>query len=57
VGGGLKWFVQEHVGLKGQARYTPTQLHDTSSSVCDPFDFCQGSLKHLEFGGGVVFRF
>ena len=57
VGGGLKWFVQEHVGLKGQARYKPTELHDTSSSVCDPFGFCQGSLKHLEFAGGVVFRF
>jgi hypothetical protein len=57
VGGGVKWFVQEHVGLKGQARYKPTELRDTSSTVCDPFGFCQGSLKNLEFAGGVVFRF
>ena len=57
LGGGLKWFVQEHVGLKGQARYKPTELQDSAASVCDPFGFCQGSLKHLEFAGGVVFRF
>jgi hypothetical protein len=57
VGGGLKWFVQEHVGLKGQARYKPTELHDTASSVCDPFGFCQESLKNVEFAGGAVFRF
>ena len=57
VGGGLKWFLQEHVGLKGQARYKPTELNDTSSNVCSPFGFCQGSLKNLEFAGGVVFRF
>jgi hypothetical protein len=57
VGGGLKWFVQQHVGLKAQARYTPTELSDTSATVCDPFGFCQGSLKKLEFAGGAVFRF
>jgi hypothetical protein len=57
VGGGLKWFVQEHVGLKGHARYKPTELHDAESSVSDPFGFCQRSLKSLEFAGGAVFRF
>jgi opacity protein-like surface antigen len=57
VGGGLKWFVQPHVGLKAHARYTPTELSDTSATVCDPFGFCQGSLTKLEFAGGAVFRF
>jgi opacity protein-like surface antigen len=57
VGGGLKWFVQRHVGLEVQARYKPTELRDRSSAICDPFGFCQGSLKHLDVGAGAVLRF
>ena len=57
VGGGLKWFLQQHVGLKAQARYNPTELSDSSSSICGPFGFCQGALKHLELAGGAIFRF
>ena len=57
VGGGLKWFVQRHVGVAAQVRYKPTVLHDTSSEVCDPFGFCQGALNHVDVGVGAVFRF
>jgi len=32
-------------------------LNDASSDFCDPFGFCQGSLKQFEILGGVVLRF
>jgi hypothetical protein len=57
VGGGLKWFLHEHVGLKVQGRYKPTALRDASSDFCSPFGFCQGLLNHFEVAGGTVFRF
>jgi opacity protein-like surface antigen len=57
VGGGVKWFPQRHVGVKTQARYTPTVLSDTSSTTCDPFGYCQGLLNQLEIAAGVVLRF
>jgi hypothetical protein len=57
VGGGLKWFVQRHVGFTAHARDKPTELRDTSSEVCDPFGFCQGTLKHLDVAAGAIVRF
>lgn len=57
LGAGLKWFPSRRVGARVQARYAPTQLNDTSSTICDPFGFCQGSLHQLELMGGMVLRF
>jgi len=57
LGGGLKWFPSTRVGARVQARYVPTVLSDSSSDVCDPFGFCQGTLHQLELTGGVVLRF
>ena len=57
AGGGLKWFPSKRVGARVQARYAPTVLGDSSSDVCDPFGFCQGSLHQFEFMGGLVLRF
>ena len=57
VGAGLKWFPSKRVGARLQARYAPTMLNDTSSDFCDPFGFCQGSLKQFELTGGLVLRF
>jgi opacity protein-like surface antigen len=57
AGGGLKWFPARRVGARVQARYAPTVLGDSSSDVCDPFGFCQGSLRQFELMGGVVLRF
>jgi outer membrane protein W len=57
VGGGVKWFVQRHVGLRLEARYKSTELHDASSTFCGPFGFCQDRLQHIDIGGGAVFRF
>jgi hypothetical protein len=57
IGGGLKWFVQRHVGVKGQVRYATTVLNSEDSPACGPFGFCQQALRHVEFAGGAVFRF
>ena len=57
LGAGLKWFASERVGVRVQARYVPTMLNDESSELCDPFGFCQGSLKQFELMGGLVLRF
>ena len=57
LGAGLKWFPARKVGARLQARYNPTQLNDSSSDFCDPFGFCQGSLKQFELMGGLSFRF
>jgi opacity protein-like surface antigen len=58
LGGGAKVFVQEHVGIKLQAKYNPTRLNgDTGGDFCDPFGFCQSTLNQFELGGGVIFRF
>ena len=57
VGAGLKWLPSKRVGARLQARYTPTYLHDSASSLCDPFGFCQDWLHQFELTGGVVVRF
>jgi opacity protein-like surface antigen len=57
VGGGLKWFPSRRAGARVQVRYAPTVLGDSSSDVCDPFGFCQGSLHQFELTGGLVLRF
>lgn len=57
VGGGVKGFIWKNVGFKVQARFKPTELGSANSDSCSPFDFCQGTLKQLEIGGGPVFRF
>jgi len=58
LGGGVKAFVWQDVGLLGQVRYKPTFLNDESAGdFCDPFGFCQSTLQQFEFAGGVVVRF
>ena len=58
IGGGVKVFPWNAVGLRGQVRYRPTWLSDKDAGdFCDPFGFCQSMLRQLEFSGGVTFRF
>lgn len=57
-GGGLEYFWLRSIGVRGQFRYKPTMLDDTSSGdFCDPFGFCQGTLQQVEFAAGAVVRF
>lgn len=57
VGGGVKVFLQSHVGLKFEATYNPTRLDAESDELCDPFGFCADALNQFQLGGGFVFRF
>jgi opacity protein-like surface antigen len=57
IGGGVKWFPLRNLGIRGHARYRPTQLNDSGSDFCSPFGFCQTSLSAFEVATGAVFRF
>lgn len=58
IGGGVRYFPWATIGLRGQFRYKPTLLNDdVEGGLCDPFGFCQGSLRPIEFTGGVIIRF
>ncbi len=57
IGAGAKWFPMPRVGARVHLRYSPARLNDSSSSLCDPFGFCQDTLQRVEFAGGVVLRF
>jgi hypothetical protein len=58
VGGGAKWLSWPNVGLRAQVRYRPIWMGaDDEGLFCDPFGFCQSTLRRFEFSGGVSFRF
>lgn len=58
VGAGVKYFPWPRLGVRGQFRYKPTFLNDTSAGAfCDPFGFCQNVLTQIEVAGAVVWRF
>jgi outer membrane protein W len=58
AGGGIKVYPWNGVGLRAQLRYRPTWLNDKGAGdFCDPFGFCQSTLRQLEFSGGVTFKF
>jgi hypothetical protein len=58
VGGGAKWSPWPNVGLRAQLRYRPIWTSGEDEGLfCDPFGFCQSTLRQVEFSGGVSFRF
>ena len=58
LGAGIKYFRWPGIGLVGSVRFTPTMMNDTASAdFCDPFGYCQSTLRQIDFLGGVVFRF
>lgn len=57
AGAGLRWFPGKKTGVRLHVRYNPTRLNDANSDYCDPFGFCQDSLKQFELMGGFVLRF
>ena len=56
AGGGMKWFLQQHLGIEGRVRYKPTQLSE-SDELCGPFDFCQGTLRSVDVTTAFLVRF
>jgi opacity protein-like surface antigen len=63
VGGGVKYFVSRHIGLRLQARYAPTYLYSTSGGVwCNWWGYCwvipnDHFLNQGDVTGGVILRF
>jgi hypothetical protein len=64
VGGGAKYNIGKHFGLRGQARYAPTYLTTTTEGFwCDPiWGGCwtvgdDHYLHSFDITGGVMFRF
>lgn len=63
LGGGVKYFVSEHVGVRLQIRYAPTYLYSTSAGVwCNWYGFCfsvpnDHYLNQGDVTGGLILRF
>ena len=62
IGGGVKYYVNRHVGLRGDARFMPTYGSSSNARYCDPFFGCYTArvsnyLNRGDFVGGLIFRF
>jgi len=64
LGGGVKYNVSHHFGLRGQFKWTPTYISTTNGGYwCDPFwggCWAVGNdhyLNEFDVTGGVTFRF
>jgi outer membrane protein W len=62
LGGGAKYYLSRHFGLRGDIRYLPTYGSSSYGLYCDPFGFCANAkvanfLNRGNFVGGVILRF
>lgn len=63
IGGGAKVMFRERIGLRFQAKWTPTYISTSSGGVwCDWWGFCyvipvSNYMNQGEFTGGIFFRF
>ena len=58
LGGGIKYFASNNIGVRGHFRYKPTLLDDEEAGdFCDQFGFCQGTLNQIEVAAAVIVRF
>jgi hypothetical protein len=62
VGGGVKYFLTSHIGLRADARYMPTYANSSDQTFCDPFFGCYTARtpnyqSRGNFVGGIIFRF
>jgi outer membrane protein W len=58
LGGGIKYFLWDAIGVRAHVRYKPTMLNDKDSAdFCDPFGFCMGALHQIEVVAAGVVRF
>jgi Outer membrane protein beta-barrel domain len=62
VGGGVKYYINRHVGLRGDVRYMPTYGSSSYNTYCDPFFGCYSAksanfLNRGNFVGGIIFKF
>jgi len=62
IGGGVKYYLSRHVGLRGDMRFLPTYGSSSNGEYCDPFFGCYNArvrnyLDRGNFVGGLIFRF
>jgi opacity protein-like surface antigen len=62
IGGGVKYYLNRHIGLRGDLRYVPIYGNRTPGIICDPFGFCaqvrvSNYFNQGNFTGGLIFRF
>lgn len=62
LGGGVKYYINRHVGLRGDIRYMPTYGSSSNATYCDPFFGCYNAkvsnyLNRGNFVGGIIFKF
>ena len=62
LGGGVKYYLTRHIGLRGDIRYMPTYGSSSYENYCDPFFGCYSAkvshyLNRANFVGGVIFHF
>ncbi len=62
VGGGVKYYISRHIGLRGDIRYMPTYGNSSYGTYCDPFYGCYSAktanfLNRGNFVGGIIFNF
>ncbi|MGA2990183.1 MAG: outer membrane beta-barrel protein [Candidatus Korobacteraceae bacterium] len=63
LGGGVKYYVSKHFGLRGDIRYMPTYANTTNALACSPFfGDCFVVRQHKfqqrgNFSGGIILRF
>jgi len=60
IGGGVKYSLMKHVGLRGDLRYLPTYGSSSDQLYCD-FGCYTATARHFlnrgSFTGGIVFKF
>jgi opacity protein-like surface antigen len=62
VGGGLRYFFSRHMGIRMQARWSPTRMSPSGSMFCNWWGFCW-SIANAHFlhqgdaTAGLIFRF
>jgi hypothetical protein len=63
LGGGAKYYLTSHLGLRVDLRYLPTYGSSSTETICDPFfGYCyNGNVSHYliraNFSGGIIFKF
>jgi opacity protein-like surface antigen len=62
LGGGVKYSVSRHIGLRGEIRYWPTYGSSSLGEYCDPYFGCYPSTVHnylqrASMVGGIIFKF
>lgn len=62
IGGGVKYFITSHIGLRAEVRYSPSQTTSYLATYCDPYYGCYQATSHnyLQQGQanlGVIIRF